>query len=561
MNILHISDMHIGKNIQKKENLAQAIDDAIEEHKDCYPDVLIITGDFTNTANPIEFKNAKTIIESFDKFDSLRNIKHKIVVPGNHDFLWESENEKLEKDQNKVNYENFYNNFKSSKVKNQTLQKSLDKYLINHQFLNLGDNALLIIGMNSMQIDSKERAGQGLFTYEQLKTVKKLIKEYKAQCDKIEIIVAFHHHIVPTSSVERDTLANRNKFSLTLDARRLIDFCLENDISFAINGHQHQPSITTWKDDMKYPHKELHIISAGSISAEISKLGDISKNSFMIYKIDGNVFEVKHFLTTNSDIDKFEMDTNLSCKFNILKNTSFKNSACDYSLNNFIPKEVVFLNHQQTDDVSNLFYLFLNVIDCGEASAQVDSFVKKYNLINESKITLCGIHHLYGKFDILIKYRDNTNGELFKKSLLEHLKEKKITQRNFKSYFMNVSSENLFSSNSLIPFMNNKEAYLNSTWNMATILVETGSKLNPTEFLQALKSDIEIFNTKYNTKIEDIIKGYVIGQDQWILFELFISCYQFPMLTKFTNLIEEIIKKDGVDKSTHIIYHYDEREI
>ena len=96
---------------------------------------------------------------------------------------------------------------------------------------------------------------------------------------------------------------------------------------------------------------------------------------------------------------------------------------------------------------------------------------------------------------------------------------------------------------------------------MATILVETGSKLNPTEFLQALKSDIEIFNAKYNTKIEDIIKGYVIGQDQRILFELFISCYQFPMLTKFTSLIEEIIKKDGVDKSTHIIYHYDEREI
>ena len=129
-------------------------------------------------------------------------------------------------------------------------------------------------------------------------------------------------------------------------------------------------------------------------------------------------------------------------------------------------------------------------------------------------------------------------------------------------YFMNVIYESSgLNESKNIKLLKNPDAYLNSTWNMATLTIYMERKMQPKILLERLNKEIVLFNREQNTKLEDIIRSYAIGQDQAIIFELFISCYQFPMLTRFTNLIEGIIKKYGIDKSTHIIYYFDERHI
>lgn len=404
MNILHISDLHMTFG-NENNSIARKIDLAIKDHPNLYPDVLVVTGDFTNSGSSIEFNNAQKMITTFKKYDSLKNINYKVFVPGNHDFQWDADGKQITDEQRKINYINFVfsNELKTKKIKvEKKIQEKLNSFLIDHIIYKNENNNFLIIGMNSMQIDSKERAGQGYFSNEQLDVVKELINYYKNKVGNITTIIAFHHHIIPVSVVERDTLKNKNKFSLTLDARRLINFCLENDILFALHGHQHQPSITTWQDNMNFPNKKLHIISAGSLCSSLENVGDITKNDFMIYSINHNEMEIKHFLNSNADKDRFVLDSETDCKFSINSATNTRMS-CNYSVNNYTPKELVFKKITYSEDTSNLFYSYLTVIDCAEASAAIDAFTNEYNKTKQNKVEICGIHHLYGKYDILLK--------------------------------------------------------------------------------------------------------------------------------------------------------------
>lgn len=467
----------------------------------------------------------------------------------------------LGENQRKVNYKNFIDITIKNPIRlsKRELQKKLDKYMIQHYIERITDSEryFLLIGMNSMLIDSQERSGQGYFSKVQLNILKQLIDYYKKDKELV-IMVAFHHHVIPVSYVERETLANSDKFSLTLDARRVLDFLLENDIMFAVHGHQHQPSIITWKDDVKYADREIHIISNGSVSATKEQLGDFAKNCFMLYHIEKNELSVRYFANKAEDQDTFIEDKEFECRFAVVN----KESKCNINVNSVEPDGLELKEYNVNKDTSNLFYLYLNVIDCLESTIAIDRFTKEYNSNNSDKITICGLHHLYGKFDILVKYRDNAASDIYYKRLLQYLWENKLVVKNSGNYFMNVSYERIYANKEeRIPFLNNIDAYLNSTWNVATLRVETGKKLAPDLFLAELVIKIGDFNQKNNTKMEDIIRNYVIGQDQSIIFELFISCYQFPMLSRFTSLIEEIIKEYAVDKSTHIIYYYDEREL
>jgi len=562
MNILHLSDLHFG--MVREENgflLEGKLDEVLSKlDSNLYPDVLLVTGDFTNRGGANEFDCVKKMLNNLKNFASLKGIQHYIFVPGNHDFTWEENGVDLNETQRVVNYKNFINSAKKSPSRLKSkLQGQLDKYMIQHYIGKIkgSDEYLLLIGMNSMQIDSRERAGQGYFSKEQLTVMGKLIQHYRNEKELV-VMVAFHHHIIPVACVERETLKNPNKFSLTLDARRVIDFLLEYDVKFAVHGHQHQPSIVTWKDELNNRMKELHIISNGSISATREQLGDYAKNSFMLYHIENNELYIRHFSDSEHNKDTFIEDEKFRCRFDLVK----KELKCDVNINGVEPIGLELKEYKVDEDTSDLFYLYLNVADCYESTKAIDQFTTEYNKSCDNKIIICGLHHLYGKFDILVKYRDNSGNDRYEKELIRHLKKNKCIIEKASSYFMNVSYEKIYrKEKKKIPFLENTEAYLNSTWNMATLRVETGRKLEPTIFLENLEAKIAEFNQIQNTNMEDIIRNYVIGQDQSIIFELFISCYQFPMLSRFTNLIEEIIREYAVDKSTHIIYYYDERAL
>lgn len=562
MKILHLSDIHMDADDKKtfSSMVIDSVNNYCEKNPNLKPDLLLVTGDFTQKGTMSEFNHAKKEIERIKT--EISSITNCLIVPGNHDYIWKDANGDVPKNQRHINYEYFKSGCESEGIcKSSTeglsndLIKELNEYLMTHILYEEDNFAILIIGMNSDILDSSERAGQGYFSNDQHKACKNLIAYYKKYCSKknkkIVIMAAFHHHILPVSSIERDTLDNPDKFSLTLDARRTLNFFMDNDIVLAMHGHQHQPSIVNWKDEMRNVDKGVYVVSAGSMKQEKDDLGDISKNSFMIYDINNSDVSVYCFQNKNDDWDIMELSGN---PYTLMLENPYNSLKCQVKKNSIPPDGIEIINQDISKDTSNLFYLFLNVVDCDEARTEINNYLN-----NSDEIEVCGIHYLYGKYDILFKYRTD-DGDTFSKNLIKYLKKQKVMLDISSKYFVNVSYENEnFRKIENIPLIKNPEAYLNSTWNAATLTVYLSHKLSPESFLTELNKSIDIFNKDNNTKIEDIIRNYSIGQDQSIIFELFISCYQFPMLTRFTNLIESIIRKYGIDKSTHIIYYFDER--
>ena len=245
MNILHLSDFHIRKENRSSYNdLCKNINDAIGKASTKYnqkldPEIVLVTGDFTETGNGDEYKWFKDGFLKLLQLSHFNNVKYVMLVPGNHDFSWAVEETRAD------NYINMCKDLEKglSSVDNQNLQIEANDNLIKHIYIEGENKNLLLIGMNSMKIDSPGKPGLGYFSKDQLRIVANIISEYKKdEFAKTQIFVAFHHHLLPVAVVERDTLENTSKYSITLDARRALNSFLENNVEFAVHGHQHQPS-------------------------------------------------------------------------------------------------------------------------------------------------------------------------------------------------------------------------------------------------------------------------------------------------------------------------------
>ena len=310
MNILHLSDFHIRKENRSSYNdLCKNINDAIGKASTKYnqkldPEIVLVTGDFTETGNGDEYKWFKDGFLKLLQLSHFNNVKYVMLVPGNHDFSWAVEETRAD------NYINMCKDLENglSSVDNQNLQIEANDNLIKHIYIEGENKNLLLIGMNSMKIDSPGKPGLGYFSKDQLRIVANIISEYKKdEFAKTQIFVAFHHHLLPVAVVERDTLENTSKYSITLDARRALNSFLENNVEFAVHGHQHQPSMVTWKDDERKQENVVHVIAAGCLAGK-EYAGEGARNSFMLYSVNDNDVVVYKAQTTNSDSDDYEWD-------------------------------------------------------------------------------------------------------------------------------------------------------------------------------------------------------------------------------------------------------------
>ena len=310
MNILHLSDFHIQKeNHSMYKDLCKNINSAIEKVKKEYkcglnPEIVLVTGDFTEKGSSDEYKWFREGFADLMKLSCFSDVKYVMFVPGNHDFSWEVEETRAE------NYENLCRACEKglSVIDNKVLQEEANRNLIKHIYIQGKSKNLLLIGMNSMKIDSPEKPGLGYFSKEQLRIVSNIISEYKRNADiKTQIFVAFHHHLLPVAVVERETLDNTNKYSITLDARRALNTFLEYGVEFAVHGHQHQPSMVTWKDDERKDENVVHVIAAGCLAGR-EYAGEGARNSFMLYSINDDGVEVYKAQTTDNDSDEYKWD-------------------------------------------------------------------------------------------------------------------------------------------------------------------------------------------------------------------------------------------------------------
>lgn len=408
INIIHLSDLHIDDEFRWSDNpnMGTLLDDALcDMNMRISPDYLLVTGDFTNKGSSFEFDEAERIIENMLSYDSFKNIKGLLMVPGNHDFPWYNDGKKLSQDKRKKPYLNFVDRMckknpvrattKSKKIPGK-LKGELQKYLIDHLFItDLDDVNILLLGMNSMMIDSEKHAGIGLFTSEQFKVVKKLISFYSEMESTKPIVkmAAFHHHIVPVSALEREYLSDDKACSITLDARRAINFFLENEIRFVFHGHQHQPSIVNWSDGMSDCGNCISILSAGSVSADPRHLNEIARNSFMVYKISNTRLSVCHFAAPPTDRDRFALDDTVKYTVGLTKsNVESKEATKEREMLGELVSALVRVTGEAREKIEN--EPMKHLLDLVDAKDKVTGKLLK---IREQ-----GILHVYDNQDIAI---------------------------------------------------------------------------------------------------------------------------------------------------------------
>lgn len=311
MYLLHLSDVHVCE--ENKEAFPIICDSIIEALKafpygegTAYPEILLFTGDYTHNGSLDEYALFRRTFEEKLKDPVFSRIRKMILVPGNHDYPWT----KSGAINREINFRELEEHFaKRTEMADPVLKEKMKTHSISHAYEQYRSFRVLLIGMNSMKIDSEERRGIGYFDEKQLRLIKDIVNHYKVKSSTpLYVFTAFHHHLLPTSFVERDTLEDKNKYSLTLDARRAIDAFLECGVQFALHGHQHQPSMFTLTNDSgKNVNKSLHIISSGCL-ADKKRFNDSGRRSFILYEI--NEGYVKAFLaeTSRDDSDKFEWD-------------------------------------------------------------------------------------------------------------------------------------------------------------------------------------------------------------------------------------------------------------
>jgi len=583
LNILHLSDLHFGTlhhwgsggtpSLVKSLNNAFKLDPA-------KIDLIIISGDLTSKGE--EYNLVQLFLIDLLKNDVFNGLRDIIIVPGNHDYPFEYSNKEIisnmtDRENNyRLFIDNIYNlkiklknyNDSSCKLIKDKFKHDLDEHLISISSIIQEEDKCIysFIGMNSMKIDSKDDRGKGLFGFDQLS----LIGDIGKYCEHIfkgyeNIIIAIcHHHLVPVA-FEKDYFEIENgekskRTSVTLDARKALKTLQKIGCRMILHGHNHQPSCITWRDRFEnYPI--INIVAAGSVGVQKNYLGDISRNHFYIHKISKFSSSTISFLTDNTDDSTFKIQKEFSTIF-YWPHGYKPDEDCIFA--HVEPKNSKNYNCPTVKDSSNLFYIFLNVIDCKETRKLIGGF---HEYRKEFNIEICAMYDLYGRFDTVVKYRERESGHAikFKNELIKSLTnipDPQIRELSIAKY-LDIQAELYDFNNKSFIIISDEKAYETARWTCAFIEIPLPSSLPYNKLLGFLKLQLD----NENILISEIIRGIYIAREpdksdksykNSILFELKMSCNQFHYMNKFSRTLELIIDKERIDKYTHIAYSHEE---
>lgn len=585
--VLHLSDLHFGKGhrwgVEEFPKLENVISALLKNNKE-YPQMLMITGDITSTGTSGEFDEALLFLEQIFMLPELTNLMDILIVPGNHDFPWSDEHATPIPESNRSNnYKDFvskaYISFEAAyKIKrtinniglSANLLADVNKHLIDIVMLNSTDNdtKYVFIGMNSMKIDSEKDQGKGYFRWDQLQSIEDIC-EYISNSLKGNIVyfTSCHHHLVPISFVERDYFKDdkgktSKRCSITLDSRDAMDRLQKIGCQVIFHGHQHQPACIKWKNRISKENKPLNIISAGSVGASRDQLGDVSVNHCFIHNISKDNINISSYIGNKDNNYILTSDREYSTSF-YLHSASNMQEECYFS--QIEPKKAKLVQSMSCIDNSNLFYLFLNVADCRKSRNIIKAFTDK-----SRNISLCAMYDLYGKYDVVIKFRELKDGKgtRFQNDLIEHLSSGLVDQLIDKSSFRHLDVTNEYYSfksalyNTKIEdnyyLMTDADEFAESKWTTAILEIMFRNNMHFSNFMPLLNNYITQYEQQSGVNISKIIRGLFTSRNDSMLLEVLMSCAEFQYLNKLTKMIEMIINPKKVDKSTHIIYTHQE---
>jgi predicted phosphodiesterase len=295
--VLHLSDLHFGVEHAfrnelassteprlAKQTLSEAIIDDLRAARVDLNDVamILISGDLTWSGDAHEFENARQFIARLRNACGL-HISQVVVVPGNHDIEWRDGKGDVSSNA-ELNYASFSRALYGTDP-DQTFVRV-------HEFVIAG-RPVVVVGLNSCRIESRENAGLGFVGREQLnKALTFLSMRQKKEELKIAML---HHHLLPVNYVE-DFDAATKRVSLTLDAEAVVRSLISAGVHIVLHGHQHQPYIAQIRriiEDFVDPFDfrpagskcldgSLWVLGGGSIGVSRRHVNVIGRNSYNI---------------------------------------------------------------------------------------------------------------------------------------------------------------------------------------------------------------------------------------------------------------------------------------
>jgi 3',5'-cyclic AMP phosphodiesterase CpdA len=311
--ILHISDLHFGKNhicnpldptgaatgiSPLKELLHKDLEDEewqrfiwARQTPDVEPTPLLIaaTGDLTQRADPNEFDQAHDFLSELARkpiLGSVIGLRNVFVVPGNHDVVFD----RPEPEHRFAPYCIFYNKlFKTIQPEQRAYARPEEASSLS-QIHAFPEARFLVAEINSCFYIEKETIDEsrGQVDPRTIAALRKQLEEYGSDAHQwIKVALVHHHPVLLPSFVE----PGRGVDSI-LNARALLRLLRENGFQLILHGHKHFPQVFSYDPDSAWAPAEASIpqmiVAGGSCGSVALPEGTRKCNTYNLITVKWN---------------------------------------------------------------------------------------------------------------------------------------------------------------------------------------------------------------------------------------------------------------------------------
>jgi len=306
--ILHISDIHLGKNCRvypgsPEHGAAALVKELVEEltTRGLLHDLraVVASGDFGWFGLQEELVATATLLHQLSDQTGVP-LTDFVLVPGNHDIQWfrsdpRDSSRKIPNTRKAAlsPYRDFLAGIKGKAA------SDLSLYLTD--LVKFPNEKVVLIGLNSSRFESKSNAGLGYVGRTQVEEVMSTIGGDPDLLDYAKVVV-LHHHLVPVVNLDLDMLLQSpgdRQFSLTLDAAEVISTLLAYNCTLVLHGHMHVPFCAVERRPAAAPghaqceaETEIVITAAGSFGVSSTYCSGIH---YQILSFERQRLEIQSF--------------------------------------------------------------------------------------------------------------------------------------------------------------------------------------------------------------------------------------------------------------------------
>jgi 3',5'-cyclic AMP phosphodiesterase CpdA len=248
--LLHLSDLHFGRPYLPK--VGQAVLNAADELK---PDIIVVSGDFTQRAREQEFRAAQEFLRDLPQVPL-------VVTPGNHDVPMLLSMRDLRR---------------RFRLYRKYIRPELDFHLLHED--------VAIVSLNSTPAVGSLM--EGWISLHQLDYCREVFGSLPPET--LRIVVA-HHHLAPVPKLHGGSVMHL--------AERAIERFTELKVDLILGGHKHVAYVGNSLDFYPGIDREhgIIIVQSGTTTSRRGRAREREKNTFNLIQLDGLRFHIRHYM-------------------------------------------------------------------------------------------------------------------------------------------------------------------------------------------------------------------------------------------------------------------------